>query len=166
LKIWKVLTLRRMILCTRKNDKKHDLNMRFKDEPYIIINVFLAVVILLIIVYSGLFSPDKDNYPIICLHEIITGEPCLSCGLSHSFSLLVRGRIEEAYQWNIYGLRIFLFFILQLILRIAYSIFYIRNHDTRNQLIITDCIGSGLIFLISFWPFIVRIISDILSFAN
>jgi hypothetical protein len=143
-----------MILYTRKSNTLRNIKVRLRNEPYLIINIFFTGVILLIIAYSGIFSPDKNNFPVVCLHEKLTGEPCFSCGLSHSFSLIVRGRFEEAYQWNIYGLRVFLFFASQLILRVAFSIFYLRSPDTRKQLIIVDCIGSGLIFLISFWPFI------------
>lgn len=134
------------------------LRKRFFNEPYLTINIIFAGVILLIIAYSGFFSPEKDNYPVACLHEKITGEPCFSCGLSHSFSLIVRGRVNEAYQWNIYGMRVFVFFFSQLVLRVAFSIFYLKYPGTISQLILLDCIGSGLIFLITFWPFIVNII--------
>jgi hypothetical protein len=140
---------------------KKDLNMneiRLSREPYLVINTIFAGVILLILAYSGIFSPEKDNYPVTCIHETITGLPCVSCGLSHSFSLIVRGRIEEAYQWNIYGMRIFLFFVAQLILRVAFSYFYAKYPDTGKQLIIVDCIGSGVMFLIAFWPFIMSIL--------
>jgi hypothetical protein len=152
-----------MILYKRKSNQEKNMKVRLRNEPYLIINIIFAGVILLIIAYSGIFSPEKDNYPVICIHEKLTGEPCISCGLSHSFSLIVRGRIDEACQWNIYGMRLFLFFASQLVLRVAFSVFYLRYPGTRKQLIITDCIGSGLIFLISFWPFIVNIISGVLS---
>ena len=135
--------------------------VRAKQEPYILINIIFAGAILLILVYSGIFSPEKDNYPVTCIHEKLTGEPCISCGLSHSFSLIVRGRINEAYQWNIYGMRVFLFFISQLFMRIIFLLVYLRYHDIRKQLIIYDCVVSGIIFLISFWPFISNIISGI-----
>ena len=138
-----------------------NLRGRFRNEPYLIINIFFAGVILLIFAYSGIFSPEKNNYPVSCIHEDLTGQPCVSCGLTHSFSLIVRGRFGEAYQWNIYGMRIFLFFAAQLILRIAFSIFYLRYADTRKQLIIVDCIGSGIIFLIAFWSFIASIFAGI-----
>jgi hypothetical protein len=138
------------------------LKGNLRNEPYLIINIFFAGVILLIIIYSGLFSPEKGNYPVVCLHEKLTGEPCISCGLSHSFSLIVRGRISEAYQWNIYGMRVFLFFVSQLILRVGFSVFYIKYQSTRKQLIIIDSVGSGMIFLIAFWPFIANIFSGIL----
>jgi hypothetical protein len=152
-----------MILYKRKLSPKKNLKVNLRNEPYLILNIFFAGVILLIITYSGIFSPDKDTYPVTCLHEKLTGEPCISCGLSHSFSLIVRGRFDEAYKWNVYAMRIFLFFASQLILRVVFSIYYLLYTKTRKQLIITDSIGSSLIFLISFWPFIVNIISGFLT---
>ncbi len=162
MKILKPEALRRMTLLKSKNSPLTDtLKARFRNEPYLIINIFFAGVIALIFAYSGIFSPEKDNYPVTCMHEQLTGEQCISCGLSHSFSLIVRGRIAEAYDWNIYGMRVFLFFAAQLILRIRFSLSYINNKETQKELIITDCVGSGLIFLIAFWPYISRIFSDI-----
>jgi hypothetical protein len=147
-----------MILSRRKNSKVQNLLPRFRDEPYLLLNLIFAGVVVLIIVYSGIFSPDRNDYPVVCIHEKITGEPCFSCGLSHSFSLIVRGRIHEAYEWNIFGMRVFLFFILQLALRIGFSIYYIKFQDSGKQLIILDSISSGLIFLFTFWPFLENII--------
>jgi hypothetical protein len=48
--------------------------------------------------------------------------------------------------------------VAQLILRVAFSFFYAKYPDTRKQLIIVDCIGSGVLFLIAFWPFIMSIL--------
>jgi len=151
-----------MLLFGRKSNNEQNREVRLRKEPYLIINIFFAGVILLIFAYSGIFSPVRDNYPVACIHEKLTGEPCISCGLSHSFSLIVRGRVDEAYQWNPYGMRIFLFFAAQLVLRVAFSIFYLKYPDTRRQLIIVDCFGSGIIFLIAFWPFIANIGKGIL----
>jgi hypothetical protein len=92
----------------------------------------------------------------------VTGQPCVSCGLSHSFSLIIRGRVEEAYHWNRFGMRIFIFFVAQLVLRVAFSIFYLKYSETRKPLIIVDCIGSGIIFFVAFWPFIASIGKGIL----
>jgi len=151
-----------MIRLRQKNSLISNLKEGIRSETYIFINIFLAGVIVLILAYSGIFSPEKNNHPIVCMHEKLTGEQCISCGLSHSFSLIVRGRISEAYQWNIYGMQVFLFFALQLLLRVGFSILYLKNLSVRKQLIITDSIGSGIIFLIAFWPYIARIFSDIL----
>ena len=147
-----------MILSRVKNSSGQNLFLRFRDEPYLLLNLIFAGVVILVILYSGIFSPDKNNYPVVCIHERITGEPCFSCGLSHSFSLIIRGRIHEASEWNIFGMMVFLFFILQLALRIGFSLFYMKYTNTRKQLIIIDSIGSGVLFLITFWPFLENIV--------
>jgi len=144
-----------------KNDHMNAKKVRILNEPYLIINIIFAGVILLIFAYSGIFSPERDNYPVVCIHEKLTGQPCVSCGLSHSFSLIVRGRISEAYRWNIYAMRVFLFFASQLVLRVVFSVFYSKFPGTAKQLITLDCIGSGIIFLVAFWPFMVSIFSGI-----
>ena len=124
-----------MIPWRKKNNLFAQLSERFKSEPYLVINLIFAGIILLVFIYSGLFSPEKENYPVVCIHEKLTGEPCASCGLSHSFSLIIRGKISEAYEWNIYGPRIFIFFAAQLLMRILFSIFYIKYPETGRQLI-------------------------------
>ncbi len=124
------------------------------NEPYLIINLIFAAVILLVMVYSGIFSPVQNNYPVVCIHERITGEPCVSCGLSHSFSLIVRGRLSESYNWNVYGLQVFLFFASQFFMRLIYSLYYLQEKNTRHHLIIFDIAGSLALFLIAFMPFI------------
>lgn len=149
-----MIAYKNMSLLKRRNNISQTIRVRLQNEPYLLINIIFAGVILLVIAYSGIFSPDKNLYPVECIHEKLTGLPCVSCGLSHSFSLIVRGRFTDAFTWNIYGMRIFLFFALQLILRGAFSVFYLKYPDTRKQLIIVDCIGSAIIFLVSFWPFI------------
>lgn len=138
----------------KRNNEDTGLKAGIRKEPYIQINLILAGVILLIFVYSGLFSPQKDNYPVVCIHEKLTGQPCVSCGLSHSFSLILRGRISEAYKWNEYGLRVFIFFAAQLIMRVVFSLFYMRNKGTRKQLIIYDSAISFMLFFVCFKPFI------------
>ena len=129
------------------------LNLR--KEPYLVINTVFAIIIVFIMAYSAIFSPDKDNYPVTCIHEQLTGEPCASCGVSHSFSLILRGRIEEAYKYNENGIRVFIFFFSQLLMRIFFSIYYINHTASRKQLILLDIIGSSGLFLISFFPFII-----------
>ena len=156
-----MIILRRMIRYRKNSSFKQSFRDSLRTEPYLIVNFVFAGVILLVLAYSGFFSAGKNDYPVACLHEKLTGESCVSCGLSHSFSLIVRGRLDEAYQWNIYAMGVFLFFVSQLFLRLIFSVFYLRNTDTRKQLIIMDCIGSGLIFLIAFLPFIENIFSGV-----
>ncbi len=107
---WKRITNNPMTLWKRKSNSDSNLTTRFRNEPYLLINSILAGVIILIFIYSGFFSPVKDNYPVVCIHEKLTGEPCISCGLSHSFSLIIRGKISEAYAWNILWIKSLPFF--------------------------------------------------------
>jgi len=146
-----------MILLSGKNSDFKESQGKLKNEPYLIVNIILAGVILFILLYSGLFSPEKNNYPVVCIHEEITGEPCVSCGLSHSLSLILRGRINEAYRWNENGMRVFIFFVSQLLMRIIFSGIYINHSESHKQLIIFDIIGSSVIFLITFMPFLIYI---------
>ena len=133
----------------------------FRDEPYLVINMVFAGLLFLIFAYSAIFSPDKNDYPVVCIHEKLTGQQCFSCGLSHSFSLIVRGRIDEAYSWNPFGFRVFLFFASQLIMRIVFSVLWVKHEETRQQLIVLDSAGSLLIFLIAFWPFMASIFRSV-----
>jgi hypothetical protein len=145
----------------RKSDSVSELKDRFRSEPYLLINLIFTGVILLVFVYSGFFSPVKDNYPVVCIHEKLTGEPCISCGLSHSFSLVLRGKISEAYDWNVYGFRVFIFFASQLLMRIVFSIFYLKYPDTSKQLITYDISISIMLFLVTFLPYIEWIFKSI-----
>jgi hypothetical protein len=146
-----------MIRWTVKSKQNTEQLVRLQNEPYLVINLILAGVIFLVMLYSGIFSPEKDNYPVACIHEKLTGQPCPSCGLSHSFSLIIRGRFNEAYQWNQNGMRVFIFFAAQMFMRLTFSTIYVKYPDLRKQLIIFDISGSLLIFLIAFMPFIVGI---------
>jgi hypothetical protein len=142
-----------MTLSGKSSDFFRQICDGIKNETYLIINIIFAGVILLVIAYSGIFSPDKNNFPVSCIHQKLTGLQCFSCGLSHSLSLIVRGRIDEAYQWNIYGMRVFLFFVSQILMRILFSVQYYRNEKNRNALIYYDISGSVLLFAIAFYPF-------------
>ncbi|NLJ43699.1 MAG: DUF2752 domain-containing protein [Bacteroidales bacterium] len=143
-----------MILSRQKSDSAAYLKHWISDEPYLKVNLILAGVIFLIFVYSGIFSPERNNYPVVCIHEKLTGQPCASCGLSHSFSLIVRGRISEAYIWNANGLRIFIFFAGQFLMRIFFSFFYLKNAGISRELIIYDSAVSFMLFIVCFLPLI------------
>jgi hypothetical protein len=144
-----------MILSSALNNTTDCSETRLLNEPYLVINLVFAGIIVLIMLYSVIFSPEKDNYPVPCIHEKITGEQCPSCGISHSLSLIIRGRMEEAYEWNNNGMRVFIFFLAQLLMRIFFSRSYLINPESRSQLLIMDITGSSILFLITFMPFMI-----------
>jgi hypothetical protein len=141
---------------------RSDYRAGLPSDSYLKINIIFAGVVVLVMAYSGIFSPDRNNYPVVCIHEKITGMKCFSCGLSHSFSLIVRGRITEACQWNIYGMQVFLFFLLQLVMRIVFSLLYITRTENRKQLILYDIAGSTVIFLLAFYPFFRQLVLELI----
>jgi membrane-associated HD superfamily phosphohydrolase len=56
---------------------------------------------------------------------------------------------------------VFLFFISQLVMRIVFSIFYLKYPDTRKQLITYDIGISTMLFIVSFLPFIENIFNQL-----
>lgn len=121
------------------------------NRVYHIINAALGGVILCIFVYSLIFY---GNHPIPALLTDITGLIPPSKGLSASFSEIVRGNFEDALALNPYSLRIFAFFIIQLLTRILVSITIHASWVKLNRVAIIDIIFSILLFGICFAPLI------------
>lgn len=131
---------------------------------YFIINIVLAAVIVAIFAYSAIFSPEENDYPVKCVHEIATGKPCPSCGLSHSFSYIIRGNLQKAAQWNSNGVAVFLFFLLQLVMRISFATAISRSGAlATKKLVVFDVTLSAVTFLLAFYNFIVYYPSLIFS---
>jgi hypothetical protein len=123
-------------------------------SQYLLLNLIFAGVILLIMGYSLFYSPDEERYPVPCVHEKLTGEPCPSCGLSHAFSLIMRGRIDEALEWNSHSMRIFLFFAVQLLMRAGLAVAALRPVRHIRQVIVADVAVSSVMAATAFWPFL------------
>lgn len=135
-------------------------------RAYFTVNAIFAGVILLIMGYSVFYSPDTGQYPVACIHEKITGEPCPSCGLSHAFSLIVRGRVAEALEWNSVSLRVFLFFAVQLVMRAGLGTWTVLGDRgsgkaadpgqiaVLRQVTVTDAAVSSAMALVAFYPFL------------
>jgi hypothetical protein len=130
------------------------VNRTADQRAYFAVNIILAGVILLIMGYSGFYSPDENEYPVVCLHEKLTGEQCPSCGLSHAFSLIIRGRTDEALLLNSSSLRVFLFFALQLVMRTGIGIRIFVSGRWLKQIAWTDVVVSSAMAIYAFYPFL------------
>jgi len=130
------------------------VNRTADQRAYFAVNIILAGVILLIMGYSGFYSPDENEYPVVCIHEKLTGEQCPSCGLSHAFSLIIRGRIDEALLWNSASLRVFLFFALQLFMRLSLGARSLVTGRWLKQIVRADVLVSSAMALYAFYPFL------------
>lgn len=124
------------------------------SQPYLLLNIIFAGIIISIFIYSGIFSAQENNHPIKCPHFELTGKPCPSCGLSRSFSEIVRLEFESAQIYNSNGLKIFTFFIIQLVLRLLTTLLFVKNTIKQRTLIIIDSFVSIILFLWCFWDFI------------
>jgi hypothetical protein len=124
---------------------------KFFSESYIAVNIIFAGIIVLIIIYSGIFSAQKNNHPIPsgCIVQ-----PCASTGLSRSFSEIVRFRFESAKKYNVNGIPVFLFFFIQFWFRLLFSWLYFKFSNRQRTIIITDSVFSVILFTIAFWNFI------------
>lgn len=122
--------------------------------PYPKINIIFAGIILVILVYSGVFSSGKDNHPIPSFYELAKHKPSPSRGLSRSFSEIMRFRFESAAAFNSNGLRIFLFFFIQLFLRLGFTCIYLRSSISKTLLVSLDIGISVGLFLYAFWNFL------------
>jgi hypothetical protein len=119
-------------------------------KPYLIINLILAGLIGLIFIYSGLFSAQRDNYPLPSFYEEITGSPSPSAGMSKAFSEIIRGRPGSALDYNPDSLLIFAFFLIQGMQRITVLLLLIRGRISVKYVLFADCIFSGILFLCCF----------------
>jgi len=124
--------------------------------PYVIINTVFFAVLLGIMIYSAVFSVKDNHYPIPSSLEIIRHGKDISSGLSHGFSELIRGRVQSARAFNEHGPRIFCFFLFQMLMRVIFSLLYLRY----NRSVTFICIDVGVsiaLFIFAFLPFIERL---------
>jgi len=130
--------------------KKPLRRRRTLNRPYYIVNLSLAGIIMMVFIYSGLFSAKEDNHPIPSFYERITGEPAPSSGLSRAFSEIVRGNLDAARGYNSDSLLIFSYFLIQFIQRIFVSLLMYRQIPQIQYLFTADLAISILLFIFCF----------------
>ena len=129
-------------------------------KPYLIINLILAGLVLLIFIYSAVFSAEKDNHLLPSMYEEITGKTSPSSGMSRAFSEIIRGNFDQAARYNPDGIPVFAFFLVQGILRLLVSLLLLRSVFRPGNLVIADAILSSALFLYCFSGQIIRVISQ------
>ncbi len=114
-------------------------------KNYKIINIIFAGIFGLVFIYSGVFSSEKNNYPI---HSACVMKPCKSTGLSRAFSEIVRLNFDKARKFNENSISVFLFFFLQFFTRII-LLFLIKKLPAQ-KIILSDIVFSIALYLICF----------------
>ncbi len=130
------------------------MDIKHLKHPYHIINLTFAGIFLLIFIYSGIFSAEKNNYPIKSACKRITGKPCKSTGLSRSFSEIVRFNFQRAQKYNKYAIKIFSFFLIELLLRFFISFLIDKRPTQIKSIIFFDALFSVILYVYCFWGLI------------
>ena len=133
---------------------------QYQHRSYQTINIIFTILILAVFAYAFVYSPGSGNYPIPSYYNRYMTGMSPTTGLSHSFSAIVRGHLKEARNWNPYGIRIFLFLLLQLIFRLVAFFSLRRNLIPVKKLLTADITFSILLFiccygkLLLFWNYL------------
>lgn len=123
------------------------INPSYEIDSYKKINVIFILLITFIFFYC--FSVP---YFSIGISSSCKGMPLIYCksrGLTRAFSQILRFNFKEAIAFNRYILKIFLFFLIQLFLRIFINIKV--NLQYFKTILFLDIFGSILFFLFSFY---------------
>jgi hypothetical protein len=127
-------------------------------DNYRLINLIFAGIIIAVIAYSALFGGEW-KHPLPSGSGLLTGGKSISTGLSRSFSAIVRFDFDASGQYNRYGIRIFIFMLIQLAMRLTGL--FIGSHSLRRQIILTDISVSIILFLIFFYPFLKNLYQEL-----
>jgi hypothetical protein len=134
--------------------KNHRTKLEQDTKTYKTINWILAGVIGSIFLYSGFFAYTGFTHPLPSAYELLTGKESISTGLSRSFSAIMKLHLNEARQLNPHGISLFVYFLVQLFLRL----FFIQQSTNRiyplRQVITLDIILSAGWTILHFRPFI------------
>lgn len=119
------------------------------QDSYQVIHLILAGIILMVLLYSGIFPPEEGSHPIPSQYSRLSEGSTASTGMSRAFSAIVRLQFEQAKQFNLNSLEVFAFFFIQLWLRL---LFFILNSRGVKQklLVIWDAGLSVVLFLYCF----------------
>jgi hypothetical protein len=130
------------------------------DHSYKIINLIFAGIIVAILAYSFFFGTDGRKYPIPSNSKILTAEITISTGLSRSFTAIMHFRFAEAKAYNPYGIRVFLFFFIQLFMRLTGFWLACRSPFLNRKLFTADAILSSGLFVFTCWPLFMGIVNN------
>jgi hypothetical protein len=131
----------------------------FKPIPTKIINNALYALGLLTILFLSMFiNPEKANF-LTCYFQELTGHPCPTCGLSHSFYAVSHLHLLDSFKFHLMGPIIFIIMLflflksfLEIVIKKEIRIGF-NPKITKITLIIFSC--SWL----SFW--IIRFVNDL-----
>jgi hypothetical protein len=124
-------------------------------DKYVIINCIFAGILAAVFIYSFIYGFKGLTHPIPSGSQFFGEQPVISSGMSRSFSAMTHLNFEAAKNLNVYGPQIFLFFVIQLFMRIAgIALFSFSNRFQKKIIVIADGVVSSVLFVVFFMPFI------------
>ncbi|KQB37575.1 hypothetical protein RC62_2741 [Flavobacterium aquidurense] len=109
--------------------------------------MIFIVIIMFIFFYCFIMPFLNFGFPSSC--EGMPLAYCKSRGLTRAFSQILRLNFKEAIAFNSYSIKIFLFFLVQLIAR--FSINKLLKASNLKKVLTLDIILSTLFFIFSFY---------------
>lgn len=107
-----------------------------------------------VFIYSGFFAYTNRQPVIPSFHTLTTGEVTISTGLSRSFCAIMELDFKKARSLNFYGPQLFIFFLIQLLLRFFFNAVIRKDYYNLEQVYLIDIVISTGMFLLFFEPFI------------
>ena len=128
--------------------------MRYSSPAfsYQMINIFAGIIIIGVIAWTALFDSYSENM-VECVYLVNLGEECSTCGITRSFSEMIKGDFYTASLYNRSGPLVFIFFVSQFVLRIVVTLILINIRQGKKRfsaLAYSDSTISLLLFLLCF----------------
>jgi hypothetical protein len=121
-----------------------------KPRIYLFLNFTIAGIILVVFLYSIIYSSSKDFHPVKCFHEELLGARCPICGMSSGFSAILKGQFKEAFIIQPNSMRIFLFLFVLLLMKITAILLLLKAHVSCKVISTTDIILTVVLFILTF----------------
>lgn len=117
---------------------------------YNIINYVIAGIILAIIVFAAVQEFVISIKSTTCVHSELLGNTCPTCGLADGISAILKGEYLQAEQIQPNSLSLFLFMVVQLILRATVIVLLFKS---RLSLKIVSSLDITLSLILFVWAF-------------
>ncbi len=101
------------------------------SKTYFWFNCIWAGIITAMLFYAGFFA--YSSHAVQCVYKDATGIDCATCGITRGFHHVLVGNFKTAYQLNPLSLQLFLFFAIQLIMRLCFMFLpSLRNNTSKS----------------------------------
>lgn len=128
-----------------------EIKSSYEIETYKKVNTIFIIIIVFIFFYCFIAPFLKFGF-----HSSCEGMPlsyCKSRGLTRAFTQIIRFNFTEALAYNPYSLKIFLFFLIQLVTR--FFINKIIRLSNLKRVLACDIFLSTVFFVFSFYNLVV-----------